>query len=76
MKKHSDVTLSLMRYNDGKPKNYIADKQSQVDRMYDQISYDYLIDIITEVYIAFKDTLGDLKNYFNQHSYKKKKNII
>ena len=46
VKKHSDVTLSLMRYNDGKPKNYVADKQSQVDRMYDQISYDYLIDII------------------------------
>lgn len=76
VKKHSDVTLSLMRYNNGKNKVYGNDKSSQVDRLYDQISYDYLIDIISEVYHSFKDTLGDMKNYFSQNSYKKKKNNI
>ena len=75
VKKHSDVTLSLMRYNNEKNKHYGNDKASQIDRMYDQISYDYLIDIITEVYHSFKEILGEMKNHFSENNYKKQKII-
>lgn len=41
--------------------------------MYQQISYEFVTEIIADVYKTFKDTLGDLKTHFNQKYYKKKK---
>jgi hypothetical protein len=73
VKKHADVTLSLIR---SAPKNKEDTKIPQVDQVYNQISYDFVTEVISEVYKAFKETLGDLKTYFNQRYYKKKKNKV
>lgn len=44
--------------------------------VYQQISYDLITNVIGDIYKSFKETLIDLKTYFNQKFYKKKKNKV
>lgn len=69
VKRHADVTLSLIRANKGKEETKIP----QLDQVYSTISYEFVTQIICEVYMSFKDTLTGLKSYFNEKYYKKKK---
>ncbi len=73
VKKHADVTLSLIRTNQKKKEDV---KIPQLDQVYNQISYDFVTEVLCEVYRSFKDTLGEMKNHFNQKFYKKKKHKI
>lgn len=71
MKKHSDVTLSLLRMKNINQSS--ADKKPKVDQLFEQISYEFIADILKEAYKSFKDTFSELKGIFNQKYYKKKK---
>lgn len=48
----------------------------QVDQLYQQISYDFIVEAIQEVYRAFKDATTEVKNVFSQKFYKKKKKMV
>lgn len=73
VKKHADVTLSLIR---SIPKGRQETRTPQVEQVYNQISYDFVTEILCEVYRAFKDALTDMKTHFNQRYYKKKKTKV
>lgn len=51
VKKHADVTLSLIRTNQKKKDDI---KIPQLDQVYNQISYDFVTEILCEVYKSYK----------------------
>lgn len=72
--KHADVTLSLLRMKTSKAS--INEKKPKVDQLYEQISYEFISDILNEAYRSFRETFSELKTIFNQKYYKKKKHQI
>ena len=74
VKKHSEVTLSLYRTTYSKNKNDSI--CPQLEKLHEQLSNDYLIDVMLEVYKAFKTSLMDLKNFIASKSTQKNKKTI
>ena len=56
VKKHSDITLSLLKMNQ-KGKNDPEARYPQIEQLYNQISYDFLVKIIQQVYQAYKESI-------------------
>lgn len=48
----------------------------EIGHLFEQLSYDYINDIIQKVIKVFEVTLGNIKNHFNAKMYtKRKKNV-
>lgn len=80
--KHSEITLSLLKCQGYKGKlDQMASTSSsknleQLNNLFDQLSYDYINDIMEKVFKGIEDVLSKLKNYFNAKYHKKKKNRL
>lgn len=79
--KHSEITLSLLKCSGYKGKldsmNGGSNKNlEQLNNLFDQLSYDYINDIMEKVFKGIEDVLSKLKNYFNAKYHKKKKNRL
>ena len=48
----------------------------QLNNLFDQLSYDYINDIMEKVFKEIEGGLSKLKNYFNTKYHKKKKNHL
>lgn len=53
----------------------MSEKSERLDLFYEQINYDYIIEIIMSVYESFKGQIEDLNNYFAKKFYKKRNQI-
>ena len=83
--KHSEITLSLVRCGSiQKAKGGKYDPEAkggkndidEIGHLFEQLSFDYINDIIQKVYQVFETSLGNMKNHFNAKFYKKRKNHI
>lgn len=48
----------------------------QLNNLFDQLSYDYINDIMEKIIREIEERLSQLKNYFSAKYHKKKKNHI
>lgn len=53
----------------------MAEKNERMDLLYEQISYDFIIEIIMSVYEEFKRQIRDLNDHFAKKFYRKKNRI-
>jgi hypothetical protein len=78
--KHSEITLSLLKCAGYQGKldsmNGSSKNLEQLNNLFDQLSYDYINDIMEKVFKSIEDILSKLKNYFNAKYHKKKKNRL
>lgn len=80
--KHSEITLSLLKCQSYKGKldqmggGGGGKNVEQLNNLFDQLSYDYINDIMEKVFKGIEDVLSKLKNYFNAKYHKKKKNRL
>ena len=78
--KHSEITLSLLKCRG--PATSAAGLTTssknvdQLEHFFEQLSYDYLYDIMEKIYKLMDETLSNLKNYFNMKYHIKKKNVL
>ena len=74
VKKHSDVTLSLCKANLSKTGVLSEKTSNQLESLQSQLSSDYLINIIRDIYVPFREVFLELKNYIGEkYAYKKKR---
>jgi hypothetical protein len=53
----------------------MTEKNERMDLLYEQISYDFIIEIIMSVYEEFKRQIRDLNDHFAKKFYIKKNRI-
>ena len=49
---------------------------NEIGHLFEQLSYDYINDIIQKIYKTFEGSLGNMKNHFNAKFYKKRKSTV
>lgn len=76
VKKHSDVTLSLLRVSISKGRGAEENRPSQLDELNSQLSNDYIAEIILEVFKSFKEVQNEIKNFMASKYLKKKKKTL
>lgn len=78
--KHSEITLSLLKcrgmVNSTTGPATSTKNIDQLGHLFEQLSYDYLYDIMERIYKLIDETLSSLKNSFNQKYHIKKKNSV
>lgn len=49
---------------------------NEISHLFEQLSYDYINDIIQKVFKVFEGSLNNMKNHFNAKFYKKRKTNV